>query len=125
MTDVQLNPADLQAFLDQLSDLGIGTASYDPSTLQLLPAIWVRIDGIDVTHFLEDGNVLTDTTIHLIVSEKPIDRALAELLPMLDTLCELLTPTGLVTIVGVPLPGSTTLRPALAVPFQLRTVPTP
>jgi hypothetical protein len=121
---VQLDPADLDALVDLVKSAGGFTSvSLDPAEVKILPGVWIRVDLIDVLDTLADGYTRVPTTLHLIVGSKPVGAALHELLPLLDQLCAVLTPTGDVTIVGVNT-GLATPLPALAVPFEMRTIPT-
>lgn len=122
---VQLDPADLDALIALVKSAeGINSASFDAADVKVLPGAWVRIDAIDVVDVLADGCTRVATTIHLIIGSKPVGAALKDLLPLLDSLCEVLTPTGDVALVGVNT-GLQTPLPALAVPFEMRTEPTP
>lgn len=120
---VQLDPADLVALVDQVKAAGFKAVAYDPAEVKVLPGVWIRVDAIDVVDVLADGCTRVPTTLHLIVGSKPLLAALTELLPLLDALCEVLTPTGDVTIVGVDT-GVGNPLPALAVPYEMRTTPT-
>lgn len=124
MSTVQLDPADLETFRAQLADAGPFQVSYEPKDLKVLPAVWIRVDAIDVASVLADGHTRLPLTLHLVTRAKPLQDALGDLLPVLDAVCSVLTPTGDVTIAGVVLPGSQTPMPALAVPYELRTIPT-
>lgn len=124
MTTVQLDPADLDALVALVKTAGFKSVSFEPAEVKVLPGVWIRLDAIDVLASLADGFTRVPTTLHLIVGSKPVDQALRELLPLLDELCAVLTPTGDVTMVGVNT-GLKALLPALAVPFEMRTEPTP
>lgn len=120
---VQLDPADLASVVDLVKGAGFKSVSYDPDQVKLLPGVWIRVDTLDVAERLADGCCRVATTIHLIVRSKPVDAALVELLPLLDQLCTVLTPTGPVALVGVNT-GLKVPLPALAVPHEFQTVPT-
>jgi hypothetical protein len=124
MTTVQLDPADLAALRTLIDGAGDFTVSYEPADLKVLPGVWIRVDAIDLLSTLADGHTRVPVTLHLVTRTKPIEKALGDLLPMLDAVCSVLTPAGDVTITGVVLPGSQTPMPALAVPYELRTIPT-
>lgn len=119
---VQLDPADLNALATLVKGAGFGSVGYDAADLKVLPGVWIRVDQVDVTAVLADGHTRVATTLHLVVGSKPIGSALGELLPLLDQLCTVLTPTGPVALVGVNT-GLTAPLPALAVPFEMRTAP--
>jgi len=120
---VQLDPADLDSLVQVLKDGGFDSVEFEPGKVRA-PGVWVRIDTITLAT-LAGGVARTATTLHLIVGDKEWRLALGELLPLLDKLCDVLTPTGPVVPTAVPLTGSTTQLPALAVPFELFTIPTP
>lgn len=120
---VQLDPADLVGLVDLVKSAGFKSVSYDVAEVKVLPGVWIRLDAIDVLAVIADGHTRVPTTLHLIVGSKPVGAALAELLPLLDNLCAVLTPTGDVTVVGVST-GAGAPLPALAVPFEMRTIPT-
>lgn len=120
---VQLDPADLDELIDLVKSAGFKSVSFDPSDVKILPGVWIRLDTIDVLAALGDGCTRVTTTIHLITGSKPIGSALGELLPLLDGLCAVLTPSGDVALVGVNT-GLKAPLPALAVPYEMRTVPT-
>lgn len=119
---VQLAPADLTALVDLVKSAGFEQVAYDPAKVKVLPGVWIRIDAIDVRDVLADGHTRVAVTLHLVIKSKPVDEALVELLPLLDQLVEVLTPSGDVTVVGVNT-GMSQPLPALAVPFEFRTAP--
>lgn len=119
---VQLDPADLVALVDLVKSAGFTQASYEPSKVKVLPGVWIRLDQVDTVDVIADGCAVVTTTLHLVVGSKPVDDALVELLPLYDELCEVLTPTGPFTVVAVDL--GTGPLPALAVPYETRTIPT-
>jgi hypothetical protein len=123
VTAVQLDPADLDALVALVESAGFKSVSFEPADVKVTPGVWIRIDAIDVLANLADGCTRVPTTLHLVVGSKPLLPALRELLPLLAQLCAVLTPTGDVTIVGVDT-GLKVPLPALAVPYEMRTIPT-
>lgn len=122
------NPADVDELLALLVEqTSLRSASTDPSKLGALPGCWARIDALRYENL---AGLTVALTLHLIVGEQEVGRALAALAPLLNELVPVLNrsdlelgggPTGDVRVVRVPLPGSTTGLPALAVPFDLNT----
>lgn len=120
---VQLDPADLDELIALVKSAGFKSVSFESAEVKILPGVWVRLDAIDVLAALGDGCTRVATTLHLIVGSKPVTAALRELLPLFDELCAVLTPTGDVNLVGVDT-GLKVPLPSLAVPFEMRTIPT-
>lgn len=122
-----LNPADLVALGALLAPEGGPARSFsiDPAKVTL-PGIWCRIDGLA---FAQLRGLAIKTTLHLVIADTDWDRALTNLAPLLNHVRGVIDADpdlgdigpGDVRLVGVPLPGSTTPLPALAVPYTLHT----
>ncbi len=122
---IVLDGADLVELCTLLKAGPIKSASTDPSKVQPLPGVWVRVDSINAGTLASGCDIAT--TLHLIIGDRGWDSAwdkLGERLgDVLAVINEIGGPSGPIVPVGVVLPVSATPMPALAVPFILHTQP--
>lgn len=94
----------------------VQAADLDPSKVNRLPGIWVRIDRIETDTYGPEDTIGVE--LHLAVGEKDHARAWTELQDLFNGVKSVLTPTGPTRAITLTLPDRPGL-PALVVPFDL------
>lgn len=95
---------------------GIRAASTDPAKLNVTPAVWVQAVQIDLD--LLAGYTI-GTRLLCLVADNGHERSMRALGDLLSLVLTVVDPTGPITPAPTILPGSLTVYPGLAVPFDL------
>lgn len=94
---------------------GIRSVTLDPAQLEPLPGVLIRPQAFAVD--LLDGFTPT-ADLYIVVPDQTHDRALAELVPLANSVLDVIDPAGPIRVATVQLPDNGGRLPALLIPYD-------